>query len=80
MATLYKVETRTLSGWEDAWSIDLEDGTSIPMRFHSIAQAQDEIDELLRDVKEAVAAGDMVEEYDPQDYRIVEVKQPAKEC
>ncbi len=70
----YKVEMRLLVGWSDAgWTIEYDSGPR-PMRFSSREKAQAEIDELIADVKKAVEAGDMEDEYDPDDYRVVEVK------
>lgn len=70
----FKVEMRILGGWGDAgWTIEYDSGPR-PMRFSSREKAQAEIDELIADVKEAVQAGDMEDEYDPDDYRVVEVK------
>ena len=87
----YMVEHRFLSGWDDAdWGIE-EKGERKPWRFNSRKEAQDEIDDLIKSVKEkeaqdeiddlvktvkeAGAEGDMDDEYDPDDYRIVEVKE-----
>ena len=61
------VKTRLFDGtWEDCWKD--EDGN--PMLFKEPQEAQSEIDDLISDVKDAVAAGDMAEEYDPKDYKI----------
>lgn len=67
---LYKVEHHYIYGWDDAgWT----DGGE-PTVFQTEAEAQEELDVFLRDVRDAVANGDMEEEYDPADYRIVPVK------
>lgn len=64
---MYKVEQNFGYGWDDApWNVDGE-----PMRFASEKEAQAEIDDLIKDTKEAFEAGDMDEAYDPDDYRIV---------
>jgi hypothetical protein len=65
----YEVQTNFLGDWENCWTGD--DGGS--RTFPSRAAAQKELDEFLADVKEAVKRGDMEEEYDPNDYRIVPV-------
>ena len=65
----YVVETYTeCEGWVACWS---EGGNSLT--FGTKEEARAEIDELLEDVRVAVAAGDMDEEYSPDDYRITEV-------
>jgi len=66
----YIVETRFFNGWENCWT----DGEGKPLIFSSKAEASEEITDLLAEVKAAVAAGDMVEEYARSDYRIVKVK------
>ena len=72
MKTRYEVQTKTVcDGWVNCWT----DENEKPWTFSSRKEAQEELDEFLADVKEAVAAGDMQEEYDPNDYRIVPVKQ-----
>ena len=64
----YEVQTRTMmDGWVNAWSDD--DGR--PLTFATEMEAEAEILDLLAGVRQAVAAGDMAEEYDRADYRVV---------
>lgn len=67
----YAVETQMLGTWENCWTEILEDGTERPEYFDSITEAQAAIDQHLADVAFAVRCGDMAEEYDPDDYRVV---------
>jgi len=45
----------------------------VPLTFATRVEAQAELDAYLADIADAVTAGDMVETYDPDDFRIVEV-------
>ena len=62
----YIVETKFLSGWENCWE---EDGKA--MTFDSKDAAELEIDELLKDVLDAVESGRMPFEYERSDYRVM---------
>ena len=65
----YEVLTSTLAdGYSNTWT----DDEGKKCLFNSREEAQAEIDQMLQDVKDAVQAGDMVEEYDPDDFVIVE--------
>lgn len=66
----FEVQTLFSYGWDNCWTD--EDGQLV--YFDSAADAQHEIDELISDVKAAVEGGDMSDEYDPEDYRIMEVE------
>jgi hypothetical protein len=65
----WEVQEHTANGWMNTWSY--VDGN--PMRFNSPAEDQEELDGFLEDVREDVLFGDIVEEYDPEDFRIVEI-------
>jgi len=70
----YEVLTYTLcDGWINCWSISEGNEEPRPQTFETREAAQAELNEFLQDVKDAVAAGDMEEEYDPDDYMIQEV-------
>lgn len=71
---LYKVEMRYFYGWDDAGWEEGDDVEVKPMRFHSRAKAQAELDEFFARVKHEVAAGDWDTEENPNDYRIVETE------
>lgn len=79
MATRYVVETYTLcDGWINCWSELGEDPNhEHPLSFATKEEAQTEIDELIADTDDAIAAGDMPvgAEYDPKDFRIVELEE-----
>ena len=69
MKTKFLVEHHFSYGWDDAgWSSEDK-----PWLFDTREAAQAEIDDLIESVAEAVAEGDMSDEYDRDDYRIVEV-------
>jgi hypothetical protein len=62
----YEVQTLTWAdGWVNTWSIDGD-----PEYFDTYEDAEFALHEMLADIKEAVALGDMEEPYDPSDYRI----------
>jgi hypothetical protein len=66
----YVVETRFFGDhWENCWSD--EDGQ--PVSFATRAKAQAEIDEIVLGAAEAVASGDMLSAYFPDEFRIVAV-------
>ncbi|MFZ4602990.1 MAG: hypothetical protein ACOYM8_11080 [Caulobacterales bacterium] len=64
----FAVETRFLHGWENCWTIDGE-----PQTFATRAHAEAELADHLAEVADAVAAGDMIDGYDREDFRIVAV-------
>ncbi|HEY5504085.1 MAG TPA: hypothetical protein VIK28_02935 [Sedimentisphaerales bacterium] len=71
----YKIEVIYTYGWDDAcWTEETTDGVTRPLRFQTVGSAQKELDEFFADVKDAVAAGDMDIEENPNHYRIVAVK------
>jgi len=61
--------------WENVWHEDDE-----PLTFRSKSEAQRELREFLKDVKDSVARGDMSDEYDPRDFRIVRVRESSKKA
>jgi len=70
----YEVQQDTVSeGWINNWTEENNDGIPQPMTFATPEEAQAEIDDLIESVQEAVLAGDMTKEYDPNDFRIVEI-------
>lgn len=75
MKTKFLIQLAFSYGWDDAgWSTSPNDnGTMVPHLFDTREEAQAEIDDLIRSVAIAVAEGDMSDEYDASDYRIVEV-------
>jgi len=73
MSVMFEVQTSFIYGWENCWTDLNEDGSSIPSVFKTHEEAQTAIDDYLQNIKDAVANGDMEEEYDPDDLRIVEI-------
>lgn len=74
MTTWFEVQTWTLcEGWVNTWTT--WDGDNVhdemPTTFFTQEAAQEALDEYLADIKQAVADGDMAEEYNPEDFRIV---------
>ena len=71
----YKVETIYWNGWADAgWTVQSEK-TEIPLRFESYEVAKAALAEYLNEVKTAVLAGNMDEERDESEFRIVAERQ-----
>ncbi|HWY35461.1 MAG TPA: hypothetical protein VNX68_12510 [Nitrosopumilaceae archaeon] len=68
---MFEVQTAFIYGWENCWTTTDKDGKLALETFSTREQAQKAIDELIADVKDAVSKGEMEEEYDPEDYRIV---------
>ena len=68
----YKIEQKFIHGWDDAGWAEEINGVEKPLRFPNHAAAEKEIKDLITSVKEAVAAGDMESEYNPEDYRVME--------
>ena len=74
MKTKFLVEHHFSYGWDDAdWSTTDDAGERVPDLYDTREKAQAAIDDLIKGVAEAVAEGDMSDEYDAADYRIVEV-------
>ena len=71
---MFEVQTAFIYGWENCWTTEDGHGNMVPEFFETREAAEEAIKELLEDVKYAVMRGDMEEEYDPEDYRVVEVK------
>ncbi len=70
----YKIEAIYTYGWDDAGGTEETDGVTKPMRFETVNQAQAALEEFFANVKAAVAAGNMDNEENHSDYRIVPVK------
>jgi hypothetical protein len=65
----YEVQTHTvIDGWVNCWATGT--GRKISYKTRELAEAA--ILEHLAEVKDAVKDGDMLEEYDPADFRVVE--------
>ena len=64
---IYMVQERFVYGWDDAgWSNDVG-----PLRFNTVLEAWDEVDEFLAEANEAFRAGDMTDSYHREDFRVV---------
>ena len=69
----YKVEREFMYGWDDAgWMDTDENGIETPVRFNTIAEAEEELCEHINMISEAVECDDMAEYEDISEYRIVE--------
>tara|TARA_R110000772_G_scaffold86132_2_gene180524 strand:- start:942 stop:1322 length:381 start_codon:yes stop_codon:yes gene_type:complete len=69
-APRFEVLTNTFcTGWVNLWTEGDE-----PHLFSTEAEAQAEIDDLIKDTEQATAVGDMSEAYDCEDYRINELE------
>jgi hypothetical protein len=74
MKTKFLVQLLFSYGWDDAgWSTTDDTGAMVPDLYDTREAAQAAIDDLIDFVIEGVAAEDMSDEYDPDEYRIVEV-------
>jgi hypothetical protein len=63
----FQVETYSLGGWANCWT----DENGNPITYASQAEAINALNAYLEDVKEAVRCGDLAEEYNRHDYRII---------
>jgi len=66
-------EDNLIGGWKNNWHEDDK-----PLTFKSKSEAQRELKEFLDDIKGEVARGNIDEEYDPDNYRIVPVQDSSK--
>jgi hypothetical protein len=65
----YEVQTYTLcAGWVNVWT----DDDSKPVIFDSLEAAQNELQEFLTEMADAVQIGHL-DDYNPEDYRIEKV-------
>lgn len=61
-------ENTVCDGWINNWAVDGE-----PQIFDSYEAAEAELEDLLETVREAVKRGDMSEEYDRDNFRIIPI-------
>lgn len=63
-------------GWTNTWSITDEEGNVTPHTFKTKQEAQDEVDDFLKDIRQEIKNGDREEDegYSPEDFKIVEVQ------
>jgi hypothetical protein len=69
----YKIEVAYTHGWDDAEWTEETDTETRPLRFESVGSAQAALDEFFRNVKAAVDAGNMDNEENRNNFRIVTV-------
>ena len=67
----YKIELKYFYGWDDACWTEEINGVNKPLRFPSVKQAQEGLEEYFNEIKTAVVAGNMDKEEVRDDYRIV---------
>ena len=75
----WEVQHHTIcQGWINTWSEEV-DGVSRPLIYPSQAEAQFELQEFLREIAEEIAYGerDPDNRYDAEEFRVVEVADPA---
>ena len=70
----YKIELRYIYGWDDAGWADESNDELKPTRFGTKMEAQMALDEFFAIAKTAVTDGNMDNEKEPKDFRIVAVK------
>lgn len=76
MNTHYEIQTFTLcDGWINTWFIIDKDNSETPETFASEAEAQQALDEFLREIQEEIDAGHRLpdEGYSPDDFRIAAI-------
>ena len=75
----WEVQHHTIcQGWINTWSEEV-DGVSRPLIYPSEAEAQFELQEFLREIAEEIAYGERDPDngYDAEEFRVVEVADPA---
>jgi hypothetical protein len=75
----WEVQHHTIcQGWINTWSEEV-DGVSRPLIYPSQAEAQFELQEFLREIAEEIAYGERDPDngYDAEEFRVVEVADPA---
>jgi hypothetical protein len=70
----YKIELKYSYGWDDAGWTEEINGEDVPVRYETVAEAQEDIAQFLANVNAAVAAGDMLFGRDAEEYRVVEAE------
>ena len=74
MTKHFEVQHYTLcDGWVNTWSIESEDGSTLPEHFDSFADALASLDDFLADEQDAFEQGYIESPYDRDEFRIVEV-------
>ena len=63
----YEVQTRFGDSWENVWCDTDENAVETPLRFATIWEAEEEIDDFMEECEV------MESDFDPNDYRIIEV-------
>lgn len=76
MNTRYEIQNFTLcAGWTNTWFIIDKDNSETPETFASEAEAQQALDEFLREIQEEINAGQLSPDagYSLDDFRIVPI-------
>lgn len=75
MAIKYEVQTYMFcGGWENCWMTTDYAGKTTLEYYDTYEEATKAIDEFLEDIHQAVLDGDIEDDYDPDDYRVMEVE------
>lgn len=76
MNTRYEIQTFTLcGGWTNTWFITDKDNAETPETFATEAEAQQALDEFLKEIQDEIDAGHRLpdEGYSPDDFRIAAI-------
>jgi hypothetical protein len=65
----FEIQTQFIYGWENVWEYDGE-----LEYFDTYQRARESLDEFLSEMDQAYFNGDIEDQYDGDDYRIMEVK------
>jgi hypothetical protein len=72
--TMFEVQTYTfLDGWINCWSEEVN-GESHPLTFKTYTAALEELTDFLAANHEAFTNGAVEDQYEPHDYRIMEMR------
>ena len=70
----YEVQEYTLcDGWINTWTTYDDDGNEVPSTFRSKQDAEDELYDFFYQCREAVEDGNMSDEPDHEEFRIVKI-------
>jgi hypothetical protein len=74
MTTTYEIQEFCLcGGWTNTWSVEEDDGTSVPTVYDSKKDAEDDLDDFFYQMHEDFMNGYIEDMPDREDFRIVEV-------
>lgn len=62
-------------GWTNTWSWEDDDGNTISTTYDTKQDAEDDLDDFFGQMKDDYKRGNIVDMPDPNDFRIIEVKE-----